>query len=106
MRSTCPVCNQTADYPDRYANKWHRCQAGCQVAGTRLLLVPDGVARLQETAAGRGLQLDQQVVLSGIALVLVVALPFLVEPLGPAWYASLGVAGLAVAAAAWALTRS
>ncbi|RMG16742.1 MAG: hypothetical protein D6731_05445 [Planctomycetota bacterium] len=57
MRCRCPVCNQTADYPERYAGKWHKCVAGCApYPGTRLVIVPGGfgIPEVEVASAWRG----------------------------------------------------
>lgn len=49
MRVRCPVCRQEAEYPERYAGRWHRCRAGCpRYPGTRLRLDPGGEGTLAE----------------------------------------------------------
>lgn len=84
----CPVCNQTADYPARYAWKWHRCKAGC-AGTTRLVIVPDGTAILEaeidarwQRAITRGKAARWALVAVGVGLVL-----------GPLWLARTPLAG-------------
>jgi len=49
VRVRCPVCRQEAEYPERYAGRWHRCRAGCpRYPGTRLRLDPGGEGTLAE----------------------------------------------------------
>jgi hypothetical protein len=97
VNSTCPVCHQTASYPDNYAYKWHRCKAGCVAVGTRLFVVPDSVAELE----GEASQAHPRWV--AILPALALGLPFLAQPGGAAWVLTLAVAGVgaAMAAALW-----
>jgi len=82
------VCGQTANYPDRYAGKWHKCHAGCaQYPGTRLVLVPDGwgipevhIESAWREAIRRGRVLR---VLGGLAAVALATGPLLVPELFP-----------------------
>lgn len=95
MISTCPVCNQTADYPEHYAYKWHRCLAGCVAAGTRLFVIPDGVSEA-EGEGGVPARARWLAVLPALA----VLLPFLTEAGSVSWVLALLLAGLGAAIAA------
>ena len=107
MRCVCPVCNQPGDYPERYAHKWHRCVAGCQAAGTRLWLVPEGVALLAPPRAepSEPARFELRSLALGIAAAVVLGLPFVADPGSGAWLASLGAAGLGATLLAAAASR-
>lgn len=107
MRCTCPVCGGDAQYPERYAHKWHKCRAGCApYPGTRLILVPGGVGvpeqQIEATwrrALRRGRRQRWAAAACGLALL---TAPLLVGPLGFSWLAglALGLLGAFVAGAA------
>jgi hypothetical protein len=108
VRCTCPVCRQTADYPERYAGKWHRCAAGCAVVGTRMLLVRDGTGVLERALIGdRQHEVESEEVwrararrvLLGSAGTLLVASPFLALLPRPISLALAGVGACLVLAA-------
>ena len=49
MPCTCPICERTVEYPERYVGKWHRCAAGC--TSTRMVIVPDGIGVSEDEVA-------------------------------------------------------
>jgi hypothetical protein len=53
MKCRCPTCGLTAEYAERYANKWHHCKAGCaRYPGTRMIVVPEGTGILEAQIEG------------------------------------------------------
>jgi len=96
VRCVCPVCNQPGDYPERYAHKWHRCVAGCQAAGTRLWLVPDGVARLSPPGVDESspARFEPRSLALGAAAALLLGLPFVADPGSGTWLGALLAGGV------------
>ncbi len=103
MNCTCPVCGQTALYPECYANKWHCCLAGC-AAATRFIVVPEGVGVLEAdiAAAWKGDAVQGRVwrVVSAVGAASLIAVPLLGPSHGAAWGVLLALAGIGAAIAA------
>lgn len=108
IQCTCPVCNQTGEYPQRYAHKWHRCKLGCRAIRTRMVIVPGGTGVLEEEVAEdwkEVIQRGKRVRWIAAAVgALLVPLPFLATALGLPWVVALGLAGVGAGVTAWGVS--